>query len=130
MMLAPPFTVAQFFRVFADYNAAIWPLQVVAFGLGIFAVLALFLALRLKWPFVNRVVFAVLAILWAVNGIGYHWLFFAEINPIAKGFAAAFVLQSILFAACALKPNDVRFEIGGNLRSAAGLLAIFYALLI
>jgi Family of unknown function (DUF6064) len=125
-MGAPPFTIAQFFGVFADYNAAIWPLQIVAFGLGILAVLALWL----RWPLANRVIFAVLAIVWAVNGIGYHWLYFAEINPVAKGFAVAFVAQSILFAASALIANDFRFEVGRNVRSAAGLSAIAYALLI
>ncbi len=31
-MLDPLFTVEQFFAVFADYNAAIWPLQIVAYG--------------------------------------------------------------------------------------------------
>lgn len=125
-MLAPPFTIAQFFGVFADYNAAIWPLQIITYALGILAVLVLWL----RWPLANRVIFAVLAITWAVNGIGYHWLYFAEINPIAKGFAAAFIAQSVLFAACALTSNALRFERRRNLRSATGLSVIVYALLI
>lgn len=54
----------------------------------------------------------------------------AEINPLAKGFAAFFVLQSILFAVCVLVPSDLRFEMRRNFRSAAALSFIVYALLI
>lgn len=49
-MLDPPFTVAQFFTVFADYNAAIWPLQIGAYGLGVLAVIVLWL----RGPHVNK----------------------------------------------------------------------------
>ena len=125
-MLDPPFTVAQFFALFADYNAAIWPLQIVAYGLGGLAVIALWL----RGPLVVQVILSVLAIMWALNGIGYHFLFFAEINPIAKVFAGFFLLQSILFAAAVMVPYDLRFEIRLNSRSAAGLSFIVYALLI
>ena len=30
-----PFTIEQFFAVFAAYNAAIWPAQIAAYGLGL-----------------------------------------------------------------------------------------------
>ncbi len=125
-MLDPPFTVEQFFAVFADYNAAIWPLQIVAYVVGILAVIALWL----RRPLANQVILSVLAIVWALNGIGYHFLFFAEINPIAKAFALVFLLQSILFAVAVMVPSDLRFEIRLNFRSAVGLSFIVYALLI
>lgn len=125
-MLDPPFTVAQFFTVFADYNAAIWPAQIVTYGLGVLAVIAL----GLRGAHSNQIILSALAIIWAVNGIGYHFLFFAEINPIAKAFAAFFLLQSILFAMSVLFPGDLRFEVRATLRSAAGVSFIAYALLI
>jgi hypothetical protein len=121
-----PFTIAQFLGVFAAYNAAIWPIQILAYGLGLVAVCAL-------WSRKTRaaqVIVSILALMWALNGIGYHFLFFSEINPIAKAFAAFFVLQSILFAVSAVAPNDLSFEVRLNFSSAAGLLLIVYALLI
>ncbi len=121
----PPFTIAQFFAVFADYNTAIWPLQIVAYGLGGLAVIALWL----KGPLAKQVIYSVLAIMWALNGVGYHFLFFAEINPAANTFAAFFLLQSILFATSVVIPNDLRFEIRPTFRSFAALLIIVYALL-
>ncbi len=125
-MLKVPFTTAQFFAVFADYNAAIWPLQILVYVLGFVAVLALSLTgSRSKW-----IVLSVLVILWAVNGIGYHFVFFAKINPIARVFAGAFVLQSILLAAAAIVPTDLRFQVRRDVRSVIGLMIIMYALLI
>jgi hypothetical protein len=87
-MLDPPFTVAQFFAIFVKYNEAIWPLQIVVYGLGGLAVIALWLSV----PLASRVILSVLAIMWALNGIGYHFLYFAEITPIAKVFASFFLL--------------------------------------
>jgi Family of unknown function (DUF6064) len=121
-----PFTIEQFLGVFAAYNAAIWPTQILAYGLGLIAVSALW---SRKQP-AAQLILSILALMWALNGIGYHVLFFAEINPIAKGFAAFFVLQSILFAVSVLVPSDLRFEVRLSCRSAAGLLFIVYALLI
>lgn len=125
-MFALPFTVSQFFAVFAQYNAAIWPLQIVAYGLGVLAVIALWR----REPLSDPVILSVLAIMWALNGIGYHFLFFAEISPIANIFAGFFLLQSILFAASVFVRDDLRFDIRPNLRSATGLCFIVYALFI
>lgn len=121
-----PFTTKQFLGVFAAYNAAIWPIQIVAYGLGLIAVTALWS----RRPLAVQLVLSILALMWALNGIGYHFLFFSEINPIAKEFAAFFVLQSILFELSVLVPSDLRFKVELKFRSAAGLSFIVYALLI
>lgn len=124
--MTAPFTIEQFLGVFAAYNYAIWPIQLLAYGLGLIAVSALWFRTTLA----AQLILSILALMWAVNGVGYHFLFFAEINPLAKGFAAFFVLQSILFAVCVLVPSDLRFEMRRNFRSAAALSFIVYALLI
>jgi hypothetical protein len=121
-----PFTIEQFLGVFAAYNAAIWPAQVTAYALGLVAIFALCLD---QVP-ARRLVLSILAIMWAWNGIGYHFLFFSEINPAAIGFAALFVLQALLFAASAFITNDVRFHVGADFRSTLGITFIAYALLI
>ena len=124
--MTAPFTIEQFLGVFAAYNAAIWPIQILAYGLGLLAVSALWS----RKPLAAQLILSILALVWAMNGIGYHFLFFAEINPIAKGFAAFFVLQSIFFTASVLAPSDLRFEVRPDFRSAAGLSFLAYALLI
>lgn len=122
----PPFTIEQFLGVFAAYNAAIWPAQIVAYVLGLVAVAAVWSAR----PIASRLNLATLALMWALNAIGYHFLFFSRINPAASFFAGFFVLQAILFAATIMATNGLRFEIGRDFRSFAGLAAILYAMLI
>lgn len=89
-----PFTREQFITVFADYNAAVWPVQVVAYGLGGLMVAAV---LRPS-PAGNRMVSAGLALMWIWTGVVYHGLFFSRVNPAALGFAALFVVQGVLLA--------------------------------
>ena len=120
----PPFTMPEFLAVFAGYNAAIWPFHLVAYGLGLVAVMAIYK----PRPGLVRLAFAALAVLWAFTGIGYHLTFFARINPIAPVFAAFFVVQSVLFLASAIRPGDLRLQFGQDFRSIAGLVTIVYAL--
>jgi hypothetical protein len=120
----PPFTVIEFLAVFAAYNAAIWPFQIVAYALGLVAAAAILV----PNPGITRLAVAALAMLWAFTGFGYHLMFFAEINPIAPVFAAFFVLQGSLFLASAIWPGNLRFQLGQEFRSIAGLMTIIYAL--
>lgn len=118
-----PFTVEQFFAVFAAYNAAIWPAQLVAYGLGLAAVAALWR----PQPTGMRIVFAVLAVFWAWTGLAYHLMQFSAINPAARLFALMFVAQAILFAAAAASAG-IRFELRPSLRSVLAFALIVYAL--
>ena len=118
-----PFTIAEFLGVFVAYNAAIWPAQIAAYMLGVIAVAALWL----KQP---RLILAILAFMWLGNGIGYHYLFFCVINPAAPLFAGFFVLEAVLFAACAVGTGKLSFRIGCDFRTGAGLASIFYAIII
>jgi Family of unknown function (DUF6064) len=122
----PPFTLEQFLGVFADYNVAIWPAQIVAYVLGLIAIAAVWS----RWLAPSSIIMSVLALMWAMNGFGYHYLFFVEVNPAAKLFAGFFVLQAILFVASVLMANDLHFKIGGNFRSVAGAAFIIYAMVI
>lgn len=124
--MSPPFTIEAFLAVFAAYNAAIWPFQIVAYGFAMVAFSAIFFPQK----HLRQFAFAALAVLWAFTGIGYHYLFFTTINPLAPVFAAFFVLQAVLFSASAIRPGDLTLQIGRDFRTAAGLITIIYALLI
>ena len=94
-----PFTHAQFLEVFARYNLAVWPAQLLAYVLGAAMVAALVLS---RSPFTGRFVAAGLASMWAWTGIAYHWMQFAAINKAAWAFGALFMLQAVLFAHAAV----------------------------
>ncbi len=121
-----PFTTDEFLAVFAAYNAAIWPFQIAAYGLGLAAVLAFIVGNH----GLMRLGFVALALLWAFTGFGYHLIFFAQINPIAPGFAAFFVLESVLLAAAAMQPGDLRLHLNRGFRSIAGMITIIYAVVV
>lgn len=121
-----PFTADQFFAVFAAYNQALWPLPVAAYLAGLCAVAVLLRPSRVS----AGVIAGVLALFWAVNGLGYHLSWFAGINPAARLFSAAFVLQALLLALAPLAAPSLRFELRADARSALGIAMVGYAMVL
>ena len=119
-----PFDVAQFFAVFARYNAAVWPAQLVLEAL---AVAAIVLALRPRgWS--DRAVGAMLGFFWIWMGAVYHWGFFRAINPAAVLFGGLFVLEGIAVATLGAARGRLRFRFSPTLHGLAGALLLVYAL--
>lgn len=118
-----PFTADIYLSLFETYNSAIWPAQVVAYGLGI---VALVLALR---PLAagGRIVLAVLSIFWLWNGIAYHLMHFLQINFAALGFGALFALQGVLFAGYAVGGRRI-FRFRPDVFGWSGLFFCLFAL--
>lgn len=116
------FSPEAFFSLFEQYNRAIGPAPTVAYGLGL---AALALALR-PVPNGSRIVAAILALMWAWNGIAYHLMHFAEINFAAPIFAAVFVVQGLLFALTGAVRGKIAFRFRADFFGWTGLgLAVF-----
>jgi hypothetical protein len=120
-----PFTRDQFLAVFADYNVAVWPAQVVAYVLGLAMVLALLRPSRRS----DRVVGAGLALMWVWTGLAYHAAFFSAINKAALAFAALFVAQGLLFVHAAVVRTDLRWEPTRGPVAGCGAALVAYAAL-
>jgi Family of unknown function (DUF6064) len=118
-----PFTREQFLGVFADYNTAIWPAQVLAYVLGLVVVAAL---LRPS-PLGHRAVAGVLAAMWIWTGVAYHGLYFSRINPVALVFGALFVLQGLLFVVAGVAGRRLAFGHAAGPASAVGWALVAYA---
>jgi len=88
-----PFTVEQFFDVFGTYNTAIWPVQILAYILGIVVLVLAFGGSKLAAPIVS----GILGFFWIWMGIFYHIVYFSVINPAAWIFGILFILQGLLF---------------------------------
>jgi hypothetical protein len=120
-----PFTVEQFLGIFESYNQAVFPMQAIAYVLGLIAV---FLVLRSRS---GRIVAAILSFMWFWNGIVYHGLFFSGINRAAFGFAAIFVIQGLLFAWTGVLRNKLSFRYARNrLFVTLAVMAILYSMVI
>lgn len=118
-----PFSVDEFFGVFARYNEAIWPAQVLAY----LAVLVAIAQLCWAHPWQAKIVTWILAAMWAINGVGYHWLFFTDVNPAAWVFGAAFVVQAVALAVSTYQFPDLRFRVGTDAASVLALLLVAFA---
>lgn len=88
-----PFSREQFFDLFAAYNRAVWPAQLVLVAMAV----ACLVHVARRRPS-RRVVGYVLAAFWMWMGAAYHLTFFVDINPLAWVFGAAFLVQGALFA--------------------------------
>lgn len=118
-----PFTTDEFFNVFSHYNEAIWPLQVLAYLSAVIAIGALPFATR--WQ--ATIVTVILALMWSINGLGYHWLYFSEVNPAAWVFGALFLVQSIALAGSSYVFPGMKFAVRRDARSAIGLCLVVFA---
>jgi hypothetical protein len=122
--VALPFTEAQFFGVFAAYNAAVWPAQV---ALHVLALLAVGLAAaRAKG---QPLVAAILALLWAWTGLAYHWIHFRPVTPAAGLFAGLSLAQGALLGWAATR-GTLRFAAREMWRRALGWSLVAYALVV
>ena len=87
-----PFTREQFLAVFVTYNETVWPVQVLAYLLGLLMVVLIIRPSAQR----SRVVAAGLAAMWLWTGVAYHGMNFSTISNGAWGFAALFVVQGVL----------------------------------
>jgi len=116
-------TGEQLLGVFAEYNAMIWPMQIVAYLLG---AVGLYLSIR-KTSLSNRLVPAILAFFWLWVGFAF-WLP-SGLQGFAPGylFAAIFLVQGVLFLIQAIR-QKLAFGFQAKLASWVGIVFVLYAL--
>lgn len=120
-----PFTQPQFFDLFARYNGAIWPVQIVAYGVGLVALAASQNSARRG----SSVALLALAASWTWTAIAYHWFYFSAINPAAFAFAMVFIAQALVLALFARRLS-IQFTGKWSSSRVAAWLMIGYALAI
>ncbi len=121
-----PFTNEQFLAVFANYNSAIWPSQIAAYLLGGIAVVLL----PRKTPVSDRIVAAILAMMWLWTGVGYHGRWFSAINKAAFLFAALYIVQGCYLIYAGVYRRQLRFGLRWGLATWAGAAFVGYAAIV
>ena len=116
-----PFTTQQFFSVFENYNASVFPIQLVFLFFGILAVYSTLSEKSGR----NKIIGGLLVLIWIWIGITYHIIFFASINPAAYVFGGLFILQGIFFYIETFVRKNLVFKYTG---SAKGFLAVVFIL--
>lgn len=117
------FDLQEFLGVLENYNQDIWPLQVLAYFLGVIVLFHLFKKGNLS----NKFILVILSIFWIWTGLvfsGYYW---APTYKFAYSFAVLFIVQGILFITALFKSKfSVQFK--PHLFSIIGLILIVYAM--
>ncbi|HEY70650.1 MAG TPA: hypothetical protein G4O08_08715 [Anaerolineae bacterium] len=117
-------TLDDLLATFESYNLDIWPMQVLAYILGL---IALFFAIK-RTAYSSRIVVGILSFLWLWTGIGFFLLYFSRVYTPAYLFGVLFILQGALFFASVLKPR-LSFGFKLDLYSIVGLLFIAYGMI-
>jgi hypothetical protein len=121
-----PFTVEQFYGVFSDYNAAVWPAQWILVALALAATAAV---LRPR-PWSGVAVSASLGLLWAWIALAYHLVFFSRISPAAYAFAAVSAVGAVAFVWQGVVQRRLTFRWAPGPKAAAGVTLIVFALVV
>ncbi len=124
--MALPFTIEQFYGVFRDYNAAVWPAQWFLVAMALAAVVA---ALRPR-PWSGVAVSAILGGLWAWIAVAYHLAFFTRISPPAYGFAALSAAGALVFIWQGVIRRRLSYRWAPGLKATAGVVLIVFALVV
>ena len=116
-------TLEQLLDLFAVYNARIWPMQIVAYLLGVAGFMLVFWKSNLS----NRLIPAILAFFWL-------WVAFVFWLPNALAgfapgylFAGIFLIQGLLFLVQVVRPKLV-FGYQASLAAWFGIFFVLYAL--
>ncbi|WP_342732832.1 DUF6064 family protein [Bradyrhizobium sp. B117] len=118
-----PFSVEQFFGVFASYNRAIWPAQIVALMIGGLAFALVFRRCKRS----DEIIAGVLAVMWAWTGLIYHLIFFAPINKMAYAFGALFAVQAMAFGYVGVIQGRMTFGRSNGPVAWIGIAFVLYA---
>lgn len=118
-----PFDREQFMAMFATYNEAIFPAQVLAYALAVLTLWFCFRPARAS----DKVIGGLLALFWLWNGIVFQWMHFSQINPTARMFGVVLAVQGLLFAWSGVARSELRFGLPAStaLRWIGGLLIVY-----
>ena len=111
------FSPRTYYRMLERHNAAVWPGQIVALGLGL-AVLAL---LRRPSARQGRILSGVVAVLWAWIAWAFLWKRYATINWPATYFAWGFAIEVLLVGWIGVARGRLSFRLQ---RDPAGVFGI------
>ena len=120
-----PFSRVEFFDVFSRYNEAVWPTQLALAMIG----LAALIFAAVSTPRASLAAGLALAALWFWMGLVYHFTFFTTINPAARIFGVAFVIQGALITVYAAGGQRMQFRAYRDAGTVAAGVIIAYALI-
>jgi hypothetical protein len=120
-----PITFKQFLELIANYNQAVWPMQIVAYILGI---AALFFAFK-ETKYSSRIISAILAFFWLWVGIAFSLMYVSKIWKLNIVTGILFIIQAILFLIVGVFKPNIPFRFRPDVYGVIGIIFIAYAII-
>jgi hypothetical protein len=117
------FTLEQLLALFEEYNQEFWPMQILAYLLGIIALVLVFKPGDRS----NRIISGILAFLWLWTGIVFYFFYFGKLYPPAYVVGVLIIVQGLFFLSSAFKPR-ISFAYPGGGYGIIGLIFVGYAM--
>jgi hypothetical protein len=117
-------TLEQLLDTFEKFNLDIWPMQIIAYVLGIIAIF--FIIWKTKYSY--RILLGVITFMWLWAGIGFLLFYSGPTYKPAYILGALTVIQAVLFLIAVFKPL-ISFGFKLNIFSVTGLLFVAYAMI-
>jgi hypothetical protein len=118
------FSFDEFMAMLADYNKAIWPLQIIVYLVTIAILVMMFIQVRHS----GKILAAWLGVLWFWVGVVFNLMYFNKLTQGANVFGVMFLLQGVLFLYGGFARNDMVFRLNPGWRGLTGLVIMLYAL--
>ena len=114
----------EFLATLADYNEAIWPLQIISLLLGLFVLVLTFENNSKSTP----IILVILALLWLWTGVVFNLIFWAPKYNYAYFFGAIFIVQAMLMLRATINP-EFNFHFSKKPASIIGFVFMLYAVI-
>jgi len=122
--MIPTFTLEQFLEMISRYNMTFWPLQLVAYGLGLVAVL---LAIRTT-QHSGRIISVILSMFWLWVGIVFNLAYFSPLYPMAIMFVVLFVIEAGILIYVGVFKGILSFKVKADVYGTVGALLVVYSM--
>jgi hypothetical protein len=123
--MSPSFTLEQFLEMMARYNHAFWPMQVIAYILGITAIVCAIRSGRTA----SKIITGIVALMWTWVGVAFGFFYMRELSPQATIYTIIFVLQGIVFITAGISGRSLRFRFIPDVYGLIGGAIILYAMI-
>lgn len=122
--MLPTFTLPEFLEMMSSYNLTFWPLQLVAYVLGIVAVL---LAIR-NGKYSSKIISAILAMFWLWVGLVFNLMYFSPLYPLAMVFVFLFVIEAGVLIFIGIFKGTLTFKYKADIFGIVGALFVIYSM--
>jgi hypothetical protein len=117
-------TLERFLEYASRYNQDLYPAQYLMLGLGLIAVLRVFIRARRS----SRYIAAILGFFYGWIAIEFYMVYFKEFMPIPYVFGILFMIQALIFILEGTIRNRISFQFKADIYGLTGAVLIFYGI--